>query len=77
MRDKFHSLRQQPGLSIRSVQFVDLFVEVGQRGFGYGPFAQQHDPFHDVIIVEDRSVFFAGGSSELPQPHLGSLHDVT
>ena len=69
MRNEFHASRK-----LVVVQLRHLFVQRIQRGIGLRALAQQHDAFHDVVIVDDCAIFAADGLAQLAQPHLGRLH---
>ena len=74
--DELHAQRQESGLAVFAVQFVDLLVEGVESGLGNGTLAEQDDAFDDVVVVEDGAVFFADGFAELPEADLGGLHDI-
>jgi hypothetical protein len=57
------------------VQLFHLGVNGFQRGIGFGAFAQQHDAFDDVVVVDDLAVLAVNRLADAAQPDLGPLHD--
>ncbi len=56
------------------VQFFDLVVNAGQRGVGIGAFAQQHDAFHHIVVVNNLAIGAVNGFADLAQADFGALH---
>ena len=56
------------------VQFFDLGVNSGQRFVGIGAFAQEHDAFHHIGIVNNHAVGAVNGFADLAQADFGALH---
>ncbi len=65
MRNKLHAHRQQTAASIRSIQLVNLLVQIGERCLCHRALAQQHNPFHHIAVIDDRPIFLVNGFSQL------------
>ena len=46
-----------------------------KRRFGVGAFPHRHDSLHDVIVVDDLSIFAANRTGELAEPDFGTLRN--
>jgi hypothetical protein len=57
------------------VQICHLLVDGIERGIGFGAFPQQHDAFHDVIVVRDLAILAVKGLADTAQPDLRPLRD--
>ena len=55
------------------VQLLHFFVDRLQRGVGFGAFAQQHDAFHHIVVVDDLAVGAMNRLADLAQPDLRPL----
>ena len=55
------------------VQLLHLVVNAVQRGVGFGAFAQQHDAFDHVVVVDDLAVRAVNRLADLAQPDLRAL----
>src|SRR5262249_23398037 len=70
MRHDFHAGRQEV-----IVQLVDLRVNGFERRISVGALPQEHDPSHDVVVVEDVSVGAVDRLTELAESNLCTLFD--
>ena len=55
------------------VQFLHFLVNGLQRRVGLRAFAQQHDAFHHIVVVDDLAVLPVNRFADLPQPDLRPL----
>src|ERR1700722_4864790 len=64
-----------PGRKDILVELVNFVMNCGQGFVSIGPFAQQDDALHDVIVVHNFSIGSMNRLSNLPQANLGALSD--
>src|SRR5580692_893183 len=58
------------------VQFVHFFMDALQSRVCHSAFAQEHDAGHDIVVIDDLSVFPVNRLSGLAESNLGTLrHD--
>src|SRR5215467_2489736 len=66
-----------PGRQDTFVQFFDFSLQPFERRLRFRAFAHGHPRGHNIVVIDDFSVFVTNGAGELAKPDLRTLCDFS